>query len=269
MASHSTEHILIVEDDPIIAEMLRATLDYSGYRCEVAATGAAAVERFRSERPDAVVTDLGLPDTDGLELISVLRSLSQIPVIVVSGRSAEADKIAALDNGADDYIQKPFLPGELIARLRAKLRLYRHDQPVEPDSLYQLEHDVSLSRMERALLALLVQRQGATVPEEEIIATLWGPECRGTSGDLRSLVLKLRQKLQMERQPLFILNERGVGYYVSAFGRFPQRAKDVRHAAPKVVRPGRQNAKLFAWNAPAQSPATESDHAGAKASNGG
>jgi two-component system KDP operon response regulator KdpE len=232
VSGHSGHHILVVEDDPIVSEILKATLEYSGYTCETATTAASALDRFRISHPDAIITDLGLPDSDGIELVSALRGLSRVPVLVLSGRRAEADKIAALDHGADDYIEKPFRPGELVARVRAKLRQARLHQAEEPDP-YQINPatEAAMSRMERALLAILVQNRGATISEEKLIASIWGPHRQATSGDLRSLVLKLRRKLQEEHHPLFVLNERGVGYRVSGFGRFQRRAKEAAPAA--------------------------------------
>lgn len=232
MAGHLGHRILVVEDDPIVSEILRATLEYSGFTCEAVTTAASALDRFRSSRPDAIVTDLGLPDRDGMDLVADLRGESQIPVLVLSGRRSEADKIAALDRGADDYIEKPFLPGELVARIRAKLRQAGHQQVVEADDPYRIDSatEASLSRMERALLSVLVQNRGATVSEEKLIATLWGPYRQATSQDLRSLVLKLRRRLQEQHHPLFVFNERGVGYRVSGFGRFPKVAEGAPQA---------------------------------------
>jgi two-component system KDP operon response regulator KdpE len=233
MPGRSTEHILVVEDDPIVSEILRATLEYSGYTCEAVTTAASALDRFRTSRPDAILTDLALPDSDGMDLVSALRDLSQIPVLVLSGRRSEADKIAALDRGADDYIEKPFLPGELVARIRAKLRQARHHQPVETENPYKIDAatEASLSRMERTLLSALVRHQGATVSEQKLIAGIWGPYRQATNGDLRSLVLKLRRKLQEQHHSLFVFNERGVGYRISGFGRFPRYLGDARSPA--------------------------------------
>lgn len=242
MPGRSHERVLIVEDDPILAEIIRATLEYGGFACEIARTAASAFDRLRSGQPDAITIDLGLPDSDGIELVSALHRTTDIPLIVISGRREEADKIAALDAGADDYIEKPFLPGEFVARVRAKVRLYRTDQVDEAANLYRVDRatEITLSRMERALLALLVKHQGSTVSEGALIASLWGPDDRGTSADLRALVLKLRRKLQLQRHPLFILNERGVGYYVSGFGRFPRRGRD-DEAAPETAAPVEQD----------------------------
>jgi two-component system KDP operon response regulator KdpE len=253
LTSRLAEHILVVEDDPIISEMLRATLEYSGYTCETATTGASALDRFKTGHPDAIVTDLGLPDCDGIELVSALRELSRIPVLVVSGRSAEADKVAALDHGADDFIQKPFLPGELVARVRAKLRQARlHPEPPDP---YEIDSatEASLSKMERALLALLIQHRGQTIPEHDLITALWGPYRQATGADLRSLVLKVRRRLQEQHHPLFVLNERGVGYYVSGFGRFPRRARD-----PATVEAVADPAQAQSANVEEQSSLTDS-----------
>jgi two-component system, OmpR family, KDP operon response regulator KdpE len=236
---HFGHHILVVEDDPIVSEILRVTLESSGYTCETATTAASALDRFKTSRPDAIITDLGLPDRDGIELVSALRGLSRIPVLVLSGRAQEADKIAALDQGADDFIEKPFLPGELVARVRAKLRQARILQPQEADPYHiDAATEASLSRMERALLAILVQHRGATISEEKLIASLWGPYRQATSGDLRSLVLKLRRKLQQQLHPLFVLNERGVGYRVSGFGRFPMRPSGATVVDEGTARPG-------------------------------
>lgn len=233
MHGRSHERVLIVEDDPILAEIIKATLEYGGYETEIARTAASAFDRLRNSSLDVITVDLGLPDGDGLEVVSAFHRTTDIPLIVISGRREEADKIAALDAGADDYIEKPFLPGELLARIRAKLRLHRTNGLDEPDSPFRVgrEAEASLSRLERGLLALLIKHRGATVSEDAIIASLWEADGRGTSADVRSLVLKLRRKLQVQRQPLFVLNEHGVGYYVSAFGRFPRRARSRTQAA--------------------------------------
>jgi len=219
--------ILIVEDDPIVCESLRAVLEHCGYACSVAPNAAVALDHLRNVHPDAVVTDVSLPDCDGIELIAAIRGMSRIPILVVSGRSDEASKIAALDNGADDYIQKPFPPGELLARIRAKLRLRHVLESGAGDELcaFTLDNDLDLSRMERALLALLIKHQGTTISEDRIIRAVWGAPGAANSADVRALVLKLRRKLELQRQPLFILNERGVGYYVSRWGRVPSRTR--------------------------------------------
>lgn len=237
MAFQVDDRILIVEDDPIICESIRAVLDYCGFTCATAADAASAMGRLRKGNPDAIVVDLGLPDCDGIELIAAMRHASDVPIIVVSGRTAEADKIAALDSGADDYIQKPCLPGELVARVRAKLRQYRSHPRNQSDTPYEMGPDTEcgLSRMERSLLALLVHHQGATVPEDQIIAALWGSASNATGADLRTLVLKLRRKLEELRQPLFVINERGVGYYVSGWGRFPRRRRDEAASTQRAV----------------------------------
>ena len=247
MSGHSGHHILVVEDDPIVSEILKATLEYSGYTCETATTAASALDRFRMGHPDAIITDLGLPDSDGIDLVSAFRGLSRIPVLVLSARRTEADKIAALDHGADDFIEQPFRPGERVARVRAKLRQARLHQAEEPDP-YQIDPatEAAMSRMERALLAILVQNRGATISEERLIASIWGPHRQATSGDLRSLVLKLRRKLQEQHHPLFVLNERGVGYRVSGFGRFQRR--------PVEAAPPAEIAEIASVAAPEVSP---------------
>src|SRR4030095_3493536 len=128
MFGGSSERILIVEDEPILCETIRAALEFYGFTCETANSGASALDQFMNHGHDGIVADLGLPDCDGVDFISIVRRSSDVPVIVVSGRCAEADKIGALDHGADDFLEKPFLPGELAARLRAKLR-HSHAHP--------------------------------------------------------------------------------------------------------------------------------------------
>src|SRR5687768_3384990 len=117
--------ILLVEDDPPLLTILQAAMSYGGFKSEAARSGAEAIEAFRNRRFDAVLVDLGLPDLDGTDLLHTLREISDVPILVVSGRDTERDKIDALDRGADDFIPKPFLPGELLARIRSALRRYR------------------------------------------------------------------------------------------------------------------------------------------------
>jgi two-component system KDP operon response regulator KdpE len=226
----TSKHILVVEPDPIQGESVRAVLEYCGFTCVIVATGVAALHRFKRDRADAIVADPDLPDCDGLELISTLRSASRVPLIIVSRQCTEDAKVAALDLGADDYVAKPFHPGEFVARIRAKLRLSHLDQsdhPVDPDR----QADLDLSKMERVLLSQLIKHQGAVVPDDQLIAALWGSHGDGTQTDLRVLVLRLRRKLELQHQPLFVLKKRGVGYYVSGWGRLSRNVTQDKNTA--------------------------------------
>jgi len=239
--SRSTEHILVVEPDPIMGESIRAALEYCGYTCESAVTAGAALDCLHRRMPDGIIADPGLPDCDGLELIPLFRVRSQVPIIVLSRRTEEAVKIAALDKGADDYVEKPFDPGELIARLRAKLRLFQNDQLEQSSGVSDSGQAaiVDLSRMERALLAALVNHHGATVSEQALIAAVWGPNAKATDTDLRVLVVKLRQKLDGQKQPLYVLRDAAGGYYVAGWVELPRRAggaADVSHQKLDLVR---------------------------------
>lgn len=229
-----TEHILVIEDDPIQSESLRSALEHCGYTCDIVASGAAALDRFRRHEPDAILVDLGLPDCDGVQLISIIRSWSQVPVIVISGRCDQTSKVAALDNGADDFVEKPFNTGELFARIRAKLRVHWGEKLDDANHPFKinLEVELNLTRMERALLSCLIKHQGDTVPEQEIIAAIWGLDSKAADADLHGLVTRLRRKLEMQQQPLFVLNERGIGYYVSGWGRLSRRARAIAQGRP-------------------------------------
>lgn len=238
--SRSTEHILVVEDDPIQSASLRAVLEHCGFSCEIATTGAAALYCFQRRKPDVILADVSLPDCDGFELISIFRRASLVPLIVVSARSSESDKVAALDKGADDYVEKPFHPGELVARIRAKLRLCQEDEPEVPPRELDQEASADLTRMERILLSVLVKNQGATVSEAELINAVWGPYGKATDNDLRVLVMRLRRKLEMQQQPLYILNDHAAGYYVSGWVHFPRRATGIASASRQTPESPRQ-----------------------------
>jgi len=218
--------VLVVEDDAHIRSVLRALLESSGYRVELAETAARALIEARSNRPDAVLVDLGLPDLDGQQLIREIRSFTTIPILVLSARTAEQQKIAALDQGADDYVTKPFDAGELLARLRAALRRsVRTAEQSETLKLGRLTVDlahrearegdapVHFTPLEFRLLEVLVRNLGMIVTQDQIIRDVWGPQRLDDTRRLRTYIKMLRQKIELEPgRPQLLLTEAGVGY---------------------------------------------------------
>lgn len=226
----SIDSILIVDDEPQIIRFLAPSLKAAGYRVMTAATGAEALKLVATSSPSLVLLDLGLPDIDGKQVIAALREWSQVPVIVVSARGRESEKIAALDLGADDYIDKPFAMGELLARLRAALRhaaRSRHETTaitigdLEVDTLAhsakRAGRNLKLTPKEFDLLALLIRHAGRAVTHRQLLTSVWGP---GHSEDLQYLrvfIRQLRQKLeQAPERPALIITEPGVGYRLVA-----------------------------------------------------
>lgn len=218
--------VLIVEDEPAIRRFLAMGLDALGYTVDEAATAGQALRQAKEKPPQAVILDLGLPDLDGMEVIRRLREWLPVPIVVLSVRSDEAGKIAALDQGADDYVTKPFSMGELMARLRVAMR---HRPPGEPPApVFEsggLRVDlaarditvdgaaVRLTPKEYDLLRVLVTRAGRIVTHRHLVAELW-PESSGTElQKLRVLVAQLRRKLERDPAvPRYIVAEPGVGY---------------------------------------------------------
>ena len=219
--------ILVVDDERPIRRFLNASLS-GQYTVLEAATGAEALAMAVSGRPDVIILDLGLPDMDGLEVARRLREWTQIPIIVVSVRDQEEDKIAALDAGADDFLTKPFGVGELTARMRAALRrsAYPESEPVfqKDDLLVDLARRnvlkqgqvVNLTPTEYAILRLLVQHAGKVMTHEQLIRSIWGSESASDEEDshlLRVNVSNLRRKLETDpSRPRYIVTEPGVGY---------------------------------------------------------
>ena len=218
--------ILFVEDDPAIVRAIEPALTVSGASVQVADTGGKALDRLAAGTVDLVLLDLGLPDMDGSEIISRQRVHSDVPIIVISARGREGDKIAALDAGADDFVVKPFSTGELLARLRAALRRRKLVRP-ETESLHYegLEIDlvrrralvqgeeVRLSGREHALLCALGRAAGGVLTHRQIIASVWGPEAEVDAQFVRVLVGQLRQKLEADPgRPQLVRTEPGVGY---------------------------------------------------------
>lgn len=228
--------ILIVEDEQPIRRFLRVTLESQGCRTKEAETAREGVQLARSYRPDLILLDLGLPDADGLDVTKEVRAESRVPIVVLSARGREADKVAALDAGADDYLTKPFGVGELMARIRVALR--HASRPAgERTAVYEASaggrvlrvdteartvtvgeeagetRDVRLTPTEFKLLAFLVRHAGKVLTHQQILAEVWGPTHARDVQYLRVYAGQLRQKLEAEAaQPRFLLTEPGVGY---------------------------------------------------------
>lgn len=218
--------VLIVEDDAGIRGVLRTLLESQRYRVVEAGNAVRGVLEARNHRPDLAIVDLGLPDRDGLALIREVRRFSPLPILVLSARTMEADKIAALDAGADDYVAKPFSAPELLARVRAGLRRNAqggerqptlHFGPIAVDlharSATGPAGEVHLTPLEYRVLESLARNAGLIVTQAQLVREAWGPERAGDSRGLRSYIKMLRQKLEPDpRQPRYLLTEAGVGY---------------------------------------------------------
>jgi len=218
--------ILVVEDDAGLRDVLRTLLEAEGYRVIEAETAARALIEARSHKPDAVLADLGLPDRDGQVVIRSIREFSPVPIIVLSARAMEADKVLALDGGADDYVTKPFSSTELLARVRAALR--RSARSAEQRETLRLgrltlnlgtreavgpEGSVHFTPVEYRLLACLARGHGLIVTQEQIIREVWGPDRVTDTRGLRSYVKMLREKIEPDPSlPRFLVTEPGVGY---------------------------------------------------------
>ena len=224
--------ILIIEDEPPIRRVLYATLQASGYQVIVADTGQEGLSQAAMRQPALILLDLGLPDLDGLEVTRRLREWATMPIIVLSARGRESDKIAALDAGADDYVTKPFGMGELLARIRVALRHVAHHTQ-EPDApvftVGQLRVDlarrnvsvaaqpVHLTPIEYKLLATLVHYAGKVVTHRQLLHEVWGERTVHDPHYLWVYMSQLRHKLELEpARPRYLLTESGVGYRLRA-----------------------------------------------------
>ncbi len=216
--------ILVIDDEPQIHRFLRPALEAAGFAVIAAETAAEGLRLIAGQAPDLVLLDLGLPDLDGQEVLRRLRGFSDVPVIVLSAREREAEKIAALDNGADDYVEKPFALGELLARTRAALRRVTHlvetteiirAGAIEIDlARHEVRRDgaaIALTPREFALLALLARHHGRVLTHRQILTTLWGPAHAEDIAYLRVSVWQLRRKLGEGAERLLV-NEPGIGY---------------------------------------------------------
>jgi two-component system KDP operon response regulator KdpE len=217
--------VLVVDDERAIRRYLHAALNAQGYTVFEASSGKDALTMTASERPDIVILDLGLPDLDGVEVTQHLREWTSIPIIILSVREQEVDKISALDAGADDYLTKPFNSGELMARIRAALRhtLQGTSEPVfEIDNLkvdltrrlVKLDGvDISLTPTEYDLLRILVQNAGKVITHHQLLRQVWGTAYESEAHLLRVNMSNLRRKIEPDpTRPHYIITEPGVGY---------------------------------------------------------
>ena len=217
--------ILVIDDEVQIRRMLRISLDAHGYRVKEATTSQEGVQQAAMSRPDLIILDLNLPDKSGLETLNDIREWSRTPVIVLSVKSSEQDKIALLDSGADDYLTKPFSMGELLARIRAALR---HSIPEGTGGIFTAGgitidfskrvvlkdgEEIKLTPTEYSLLKLLAQNAGRVLTHNQIMNELWGVNSKPDTSYLRVYMLQLRKKLEIDpANPKILITEPGVGY---------------------------------------------------------
>ena len=222
--------ILVVEDDNAVAKLMAATMESQDYQYRIASTGASAIMEALSYKPEVMILDLGLPDTDGIEVIKKIRAWSNMPIIVVWARSEDTDKVAALDAGADDYLTKPFSVDELLARLRVALRRVRHDRQrlSEESSVYEngglrIDYaagcvyldgsEIHLTPIEFKLLVLLANNTGKVLTHNYILREVWGNPAASDMRSLRVYMATLRKKLEKNTsEPKYIQTHIGVGY---------------------------------------------------------
>ena len=218
--------ILVIEDDKTIQNFIRITLKTKGYRCDLADDGLTGISCFYANNPDLILLDLGLPDLDGMEVLDQIRQESDVPVIVVSARGMEQEKVGALDAGADDYITKPFNAGELLARIRVALR-HRSNAPkqepvfeldtfkmdFEKRKVFVRDGEVHLTPIEYKMLTLLVNNSGKVLTHHFIQQEVWGYDTTDDYQSLRVFMANIRRKIEEDStKPRFILTEVGVGY---------------------------------------------------------
>ena len=222
--------ILVVEDDTAVGNLITTTLETQNYLVHRAKTGAGALMDALSYRPDVILLDLGLPDMDGVTLIQKIRSWSNLPIIVISARSEDSDKVSALDAGADDYLTKPFSVEELLARLRVALRRVRYDtQKTDQEAsvyqngalkidyaggcAYRGEQEIHLTPIEYKLLCLLAKNTGKVLTHNYILSQVWGNSTASDTPSLRVFMATLRKKLETDpSHPQYIQTHIGVGY---------------------------------------------------------
>lgn len=223
--ARATPTLLVIDDEKSIRRLLRVTLEAEHYTVREAETGQLGLQEIAHQAPDGIILDLGLPDLDGVDVLKRLREWSKAPVLVLSVRDGEDDKIAALDAGADDYLTKPFSGRELLARVRAILRRVTVASEPAIARIGDLEIDqaarvvrragveVHLTAKEYALLQLLVQHRGKVVTHRQILRELWGPNAEENTHYLRVHMTHLRQKLEAEpHAPRHLKTEAGIGY---------------------------------------------------------
>jgi two-component system KDP operon response regulator KdpE len=224
LTTHDTT-ILVVDDEPQIRRVLRATLSSNGYEVIEAQSGQQAIEMVVTERPELILLDVNMPGMNGLEACNKIRMSFDGPIIMVTVRNTERDKIAALDAGADDYVVKPFAIGELLARIRAALRRSNPEESLAGIELSELSINfdkrtvdvrgvrVHLAPKEFEVLRLLVIHQGKAVTHKRLLQTVWGPDHGGETESLRVVISQLRKKIEKDpTHPVYILTEPWMGY---------------------------------------------------------
>jgi two-component system, OmpR family, KDP operon response regulator KdpE len=220
--------IIVIEDEAQIRRFLRTTLSAEGYRIIEAETGKQGLTEAATRKPDLIILDLGLPDMDGVEVMKALRAWSSVPVIILSARSQESDKISALDAGADDYLVKPFGVGELLARIRVALRHVSSTADGEEEGIFTVDQlkvdmihrkvtvsgtEVHLTQTEYRLLTVLIKHAGKVLTHQMLLKEVWGPNYVERAHYLRIYMGNLRHKLEKDSaRPRFLLTEVGVGY---------------------------------------------------------
>ncbi|MCL4545248.1 MAG: response regulator transcription factor [Chloroflexi bacterium] len=220
-------HILVVDDEPAIVRAVRTNLTRHGFQVGTAASGAEALTAFDTHHPDLILLDLGLPDTSGLIVIRHIRSRDNVPIIILSVRSEEHDKVAALDMGADDYLTKPFGIGELLARIRVALRhaarpaagsaaVFRSgdlEVDLERRKVTVASEEIHLTPTEYQLLKVFISHPDKVLTDRMLLQQAWGPEYGSEAHYLHVYVARLRKKLEADpQQPRYLMTERGVGY---------------------------------------------------------
>ena len=222
------ELILLIEDEPQMRRFLRITLQSQGYRLVESETGSDGLLQAASRNPDVVLLDLGLPDMDGLAVTERLREWAQMPIIIISAREQEQDKVKALDAGADDYLTKPFSAGELMARIRVALRHAVRQRTGKSEPVFAVrnlrvdlaqrqvflgDQEVHLTPIEYKLLTVMIRHAGKVITHRQLLLEVWGPAHTEEVQYLRVYMTQLRHKLETDpARPKFFLNEPGVGY---------------------------------------------------------
>ncbi|HSR48368.1 MAG TPA: response regulator transcription factor [Anaerolineales bacterium] len=240
--------ILVVDDEPRMIRFIRLNLEHDGFIVSEAGNGSEALNQVRDRLPDLVLLDVMMPELDGFETLRLLREITQVPVIMLTAKGEEDDRVRGLELGADDYITKPFSPRELSSRVRAVLRRTESPpavpphEPIRVDDRLTLDFDrrevwvegkqVQLRPTEYRLLYHLVQNAGWVVPHDQLLAKVWGYEYREETHYLRLYINYLRQKLEANpSDPVYILTERGVGYRFIDFRRTASPDSPAAHTA--------------------------------------
>jgi len=226
--TETRESILLIEDEPQMRRFLRVTLQTHGYRLIEASSGQEGLTEGTTRNPDVILLDLGLPDMDGIEVVQRFREWSEVPVIIISAREQEEDKVKALDAGADDYLTKPFGADELLARIRVALRHRAMQSAGQRDSLFVAgelkvdlasrqvfikDEEIHLTPIEYRLLAVLIRHAGKVVTHKQLLKEVWGPVYTDQQQYLHVYMAQLRKKVESDpARPRLLINEPAVGY---------------------------------------------------------